>query len=90
MLLGGGKPCGRCGEMVYAKEEAVAAGLSWHKPGCFTCQDCNKSLDSTNVADYRDEQNCVSIYCKGCYNKHHGPKGYGYGGGAGALKHTGK
>ena len=90
MPLGGGKQCGRCGKSVYAQEEAIAAGLSWHKRGCFTCQDCNKSLDSTNVADYKDESNIVSIYCKACYGKHYGPRGYGFGGGAGALTNTGK
>lgn len=87
---GGGKKCGRCNKNVYAQEEAICAGLSWHKRGCFTCADCNKSLDSTTVSDYKDVDNCVQIYCKACYGKRHGPKGYGYGGGAGALTNTGK
>ena len=30
------------------------------------------------------------LYCKGCYGRSYGPKGYGYGGGAGALTNTGK
>ena len=30
------------------------------------------------------------IYCKGCHGKQFGPKGYGYGGGAGTLTYTGK
>ena len=87
---GGGKKCGRCEKTVYAQEEAIAAGRSWHKRGCFTCKDCNKSLDSTTVSDATDEVGNVTIYCKACYGKHHGPKGYGYGGGAGALTNTGK
>lgn len=41
---------------------------------------CGKNLDSTTVAVRMDE-----IYCKACYGKKHGPKGYGYGQGAGTL-----
>lgn len=41
---------------------------------------CKKNLDSTTVAVHADE-----IYCKSCYGKKYGPKGYGFGGGAGTL-----
>ncbi len=41
---------------------------------------CRKNLDSTTVAVHQDE-----IYCKSCYGKKYGPKGYGFGGGAGTL-----
>ncbi len=41
---------------------------------------CRKGLDSTTVAAHESE-----IYCKSCYGKKYGPKGYGYGQGAGAL-----
>ncbi|MBW03051.1 Cysteine and glycine-rich protein 2, partial [Eschrichtius robustus] len=41
---------------------------------------CRKNLDSTTVAIHDDE-----IYCKSCYGKKYGPKGYGYGQGAGTL-----
>ena len=87
---GGGKKCGRCGKSVYTQEEAIAAGQSWHRRGCFTCQVCNKSLDSTTVSDNVGVNGEVTIYCKSCYGKYHGPKGYGYGSGAGALTNTGK
>ncbi|KAJ3218626.1 hypothetical protein HDU67_004679 [Dinochytrium kinnereticum] len=54
-------------------------GGMWHKM-CMTCKECNKRLDSTNVTE-KDKE----AYCKTCYGKLHGPKGYGYGGGAGTL-----
>lgn len=41
---------------------------------------CRKNLDSTTVAVHGEE-----IYCKSCYGKKYGPKGYGYGQGAGTL-----
>lgn len=41
---------------------------------------CKKNLDSTTVAVHGEE-----IYCKSCYGKKYGPKGYGFGQGAGTL-----
>jgi len=41
---------------------------------------CRKGLDSTTLAIHEQE-----IYCKSCYGKKYGPKGYGYGQGAGTL-----
>ena len=32
---------------------------SWHKQGCFTCKDCNKSLDSNTVAERKAEDGDV-------------------------------
>lgn len=84
---GGGAPkCGRCSESVYTAEERLGAGKSWHKR-CFTCKDCNKSLDATNIGERKDPGDPVSgeVYCKSCYGKNFGPKGYGYGAGAGTL-----
>lgn len=77
--------CGRCGKSVYQAEERSGAGKKWHKIGCFTCNDCHKSLEQGNEKEHEGE-----IYCRGCYGKNYGPKGYGYGGGAGALTDTGK
>ena len=37
-------------------------------------------LESTNVAEHEGR-----VYCKGCHGKKYGPKGYGFGSGAGAL-----
>jgi len=74
--------CGRCGKSVYHAERALGGGQIWHK-ACFKCSECRKGLDSDTLTE-RDKD----IYCKGCYGKKFGPKGYGYGGGAGALAHT--
>lgn len=41
---------------------------------------CKKMLDSTNATEHDDE-----LFCRSCYAKKFGPKGYGYGGGAGVL-----
>uniref|UniRef100_A0A3B1K6S7 Cysteine and glycine-rich protein 1 n=1 Tax=Astyanax mexicanus TaxID=7994 RepID=A0A3B1K6S7_ASTMX len=80
--FGGSDVCPRCGKSVYAAEKVVGAGNSWHK-SCFRCAKCGKSLESTTVADKDGE-----VYCKGCYAKNFGPKGFGFGQGAGALAHA--
>jgi len=80
---GGGKPCKRCSKSVYSAEERKdSEGGFWHKE-CFACKECGKKLDSTTLNMHEAE-----IYCKPCYGKQYGPKGYGYGGGAGALTRT--
>ncbi|XP_068600347.1 cysteine and glycine-rich protein 1-like isoform X1 [Brachionichthys hirsutus] len=80
---GGSEKCPRCGKTVYMAEKVIGAGSSWHKGRCFTCASCGKALESTTVTDKDGE-----IYCRACYGKNFGPKGYGYGGGAGTLTHT--
>ncbi|XP_021184617.1 muscle LIM protein Mlp84B isoform X5 [Helicoverpa armigera] len=76
-----GEGCPRCGGYVYAAEQMLARGRAWHKE-CFKCGDCLKRLDSTNCCEGPDKD----IYCKVCYGKKFGPKGYGYGKGAGVLQ----
>ena len=49
---------------------------------CFSCGSCSRPLDSVLCCDAPDGD----IYCKGCYAKTFGAKGYGYGGGAGTLQ----
>ncbi|KAG5835381.1 hypothetical protein ANANG_G00243300 [Anguilla anguilla] len=78
----GSDVCPRCGKVVYAAEKVVGGGNSWHK-ACFRCANCGKGLESTTLAD-RDGE----IYCKACYAKNFGPKGFGFGQGAGALAHA--
>ncbi|XP_022082829.1 cysteine and glycine-rich protein 1-like [Acanthaster planci] len=77
--LGGGAKCPKCGKTVYFNEEVVSAGSKWHKM-CFKCDLCNKMLDSFTVKDHEGK-----LYCGGCHGKNFGPKGYGYGVGAGTL-----
>lgn len=82
LKFGGAPKCGSCGKSVYAAEEVKAINLSWHQE-CFKCATCKKSLDSTTLAD-KDGQ----IYCRSCYGKNFGPKGFGIGS-AGSV-HTGQ
>ncbi|KAI6214799.1 LIM zinc-binding domain-containing protein [Aphelenchoides besseyi] len=71
--------CPKCGKSVYAAEQMLAGGYSWHK-FCFKCTMCNKLLDSTNCCEHQAE-----LYCKQCHGRKYGPKGVGFGLGAGAL-----
>merc|ERR1711964_646819 len=71
--------CPKCGKSVYAAEERIAGGHKFHK-GCFKCDICATNLDSTTVAEHE-----AKLYCKQCHGRKYGPKGYGFGGGAGAL-----
>ncbi|MBN3293042.1 CSRP1 protein, partial [Polypterus senegalus] len=80
--FGGSEVCPRCSQAVYAAEKVVGAGKAWHK-SCFRCAKCGKGLESTTLADKDGE-----IFCKGCYAKNFGPKGFGFGQGAGALAYS--
>lgn len=64
--------CVGCGKTVYAAELVLGAGNKYHKM-CLKCCQCGKRLDSTNMTD-RD----FDLYCKGCYSKSFGPKGFGF------------
>uniref|UniRef100_A0A8C5KTW1 Cysteine and glycine-rich protein 2 n=1 Tax=Jaculus jaculus TaxID=51337 RepID=A0A8C5KTW1_JACJA len=67
---GGAEKCSRCGGSMYAAEKIIGAGKPWHK-NCFRCAKCGKSLESTTLTEKDGE-----IYCKGCYAKNFGPKGF--------------
>eukprot|EP00094_Tigriopus_californicus_P006959 TCALIF_06700-PA protein Name:"Similar to Csrp3 Cysteine and glycine-rich protein 3 (Mus musculus)" AED:0.06 eAED:0.07 QI:261/0.5/0.66/1/1/1/3/186/111 len=41
---------------------------------------CNKMLDSTSCSEHEKE-----LFCRMCYGRRYGPKGVGFGQGAGAL-----
>lgn len=77
--------CPRCAKPVYFAEQMLALGKKYHKL-CLKCGECNKLLDSYTCTNHEDE-----IYCKACYGKKFGPKGYGFAGGASGLSmDTGK
>ncbi|KAK6972478.1 cysteine and glycine-rich protein 2-like isoform X1 [Biomphalaria glabrata] len=76
---GTGPKCPRCGKTVYDAERAIGSTVPWHKT-CFNCKSCKKSVDSSTMAFHEQE-----VYCKTCYGKNFGPKGFGFGQGAGTL-----
>jgi len=76
-----GEGCGRCGGFVFEAEKMMSRGNIWHKC-CFKCKECKRSLDSMLLCEGPDKD----IYCKTCYGKKYGPKGYGYGKGGGILQ----
>lgn len=81
--MGGGRDaCGKCGKTVYHAEKAIGAGQVWHKT-CFKCDSCRRKLDSTSLREHEG-----TLYCSACHGANFGPKGYGFGGGAGALART--
>ncbi|CAL4124982.1 unnamed protein product [Meganyctiphanes norvegica] len=75
-----GEGCPRCGGKVFNAEEKLSRGRKWHKR-CYNCCECRRPLDSMVLCDAPDGE----IYCKLCYAKQHGPKGYGFAGGAGGV-----
>ncbi|KAJ3271607.1 hypothetical protein HDV01_006477 [Terramyces sp. JEL0728] len=72
-LGGSNNKCVRCSKTVYFVEQQTGPGGYYHK-NCFTCKQCNKRLDSQNMTDNNNE-----AFCKSCYGRLFGPKGYGYG-----------
>nr|pir hypothetical protein T04C9.4 - Caenorhabditis elegans [Caenorhabditis elegans] len=71
--------CPKCGKSVYAAEEMSAGGYKWHK-FCFKCSMCNKLLDSMSCCEHQ-----AQLFCKQCHCRRYGPKGIGFGIGAGSL-----
>ena len=64
--------CGRCGGNVYHAERMLVGNQSYHSC-CYRCLICGVRLSSLSV----NIKNC-GIYCKGCYNKAYGMRGYKY------------
>ncbi|PAA49011.1 hypothetical protein BOX15_Mlig016670g3 [Macrostomum lignano] len=82
--FGGSPTCPACKKKVYFAEEVKCLRNSYHK-FCLKCCLCNKLLDSSTVNDHEDR-----IYCRACYAKNFGPKGYGFAGGAAGLQSEGQ
>ena len=71
------------GTRLETKFKTEPSNINLQFQRCLRCALCGKSLDSTNLNEHEEE-----IYCKACYGKSFGPKGFGYGIGAGALQMT--
>ncbi|KAI0244500.1 hypothetical protein L0F63_000833 [Massospora cicadina] len=72
--------CHVCEKNVYHVEQVIGPGGFVYHDSCFKCSTCNKRLDSTSLAEKNN-----TIYCKSCYGKQFGPKGYGFAGGSSFL-----
>ena len=66
---------------VFHAEQMFSRTQTYHKK-CFSCNTCKRPLDSVLACDAPDKE----IYCRGCYGKKFGAKGYGFAGGAGGLQ----
>lgn len=77
----GGPGCPRCGGKVFHAEQMFSKNKTYHKK-CFSCKSCKRPLDSVLACDAPDDE----IYCRGCYGKKFGAKGYGFAGGSGFLQ----
>eukprot|EP00123_Amoebidium_parasiticum_P001047 comp12034_c0_seq1/m.6730 comp12034_c0_seq1/g.6730 ORF comp12034_c0_seq1/g.6730 comp12034_c0_seq1/m.6730 type:complete len:567 (-) comp12034_c0_seq1:70-1770(-) len=72
--------CMRCQKTVYPAEKVSGPeGHPWHR-GCLRCADCGRQLELGKVAAHGTE-----AYCSNCHGKQFGPKGVGFGQGAGTL-----
>ncbi|KAJ3338270.1 hypothetical protein HDU93_009796 [Gonapodya sp. JEL0774] len=79
LALGGGDTCPKCAKRVYFAEQVLGPrSTKWHKL-CFRCSDCNKVLDAGSTQEAKEKPG--EVFCKGCYAKNWGPKGYGFAGG---------
>ncbi|KAG5325801.1 CSRP2 protein, partial [Pseudoatta argentina] len=85
--FGGGLDCRRCGRKVYQAEMQIASGVPYHNI-CFSCFCCRKPLEPLTYQENGGEIYCKlsSINCTECYVRNFGPRGYGYGMGAGVLQ----
>jgi len=85
VVIGAENPkCPACGKSVYHAEKIIGAGQTWHQD-CFKCSVCRNRFVNSGEASDKDGK----LYCRACYAKNFGPKGYGYGGGsATTFAHT--
>mmetsp|Transcript_16786 Transcript_16786/g.33617 ORF Transcript_16786/g.33617 Transcript_16786/m.33617 type:complete len:281 (+) Transcript_16786:120-962(+) len=70
--FGGGDKCPRCNKTVYMAEAKEGPNnIKFHR-SCFSCLTCAKTLDS-HFSERKGE-----LYCKPCYTREFGPKGFGH------------
>ena len=74
--------CAKCDKNVYKAEEIRAANKTFHKL-CFKCTSCNKLLETNILTEHQGD-----LYCRVCYGRNFGPKGYGYGAGSAGILST--
>jgi hypothetical protein len=74
--------CAKCDKNVYKAEEIRAANKTFHKL-CFKCTNCNKLLETNILTEHQGD-----LYCRVCYGRNFGPKGYGYGAGTAGILST--
>lgn len=73
--------CPTCHKTVYFAEQVVGPNsVKYHKI-CFKCTSCRKTLDGVSCTPTNDG----TPYCKTCYGKSFGPKGYGYANGGATI-----
>ena len=61
---------------VFHAEQMFSRTAVFHR-SCFSCRSCRRPLDSVLACDGPDRE----IYCRGCYGKQFGARGYGFAGG---------
>ena len=90
--------CPRCSKTVYSAEEVKAVGRSFHKR-CYTCAKCKGSISAGRYSEHEGElydnskrpmkqmSRIMSPFTRvlDCYQRLFGPRGVGFGIGAGAL-----
>ena len=69
---GGGDKCPRCHKTVYFAEAREGPNNVKYHRACFACQICSKTLDS-HFNERKGE-----VFCRTCYSKEFGPKGFGF------------
>ncbi|GAA5826505.1 hypothetical protein JCM3770_005964 [Rhodotorula araucariae] len=73
-VYGGAPKCPTCAKSVYAAEQILGPAGTYHKL-CLKCVACGKLLEPRLLVDHDGQ-----AYCKSCYSRSYGTKGYGAGG----------
>lgn len=64
--------CPKCHQTVFFNERVSGpGGYSFHRD-CYRCFDCGRRVDASTACDHQSRE----VYCKACYGKRFGPKGF--------------